>query len=178
MQQSTAYVIAKGIDYVYRFAGVISIEHTLSLNLDEDYTEGGDIINGARRKPNVVKLSVIETDAATQPGWSAAMLAAMDSIRRNRVMCRIVTSMGAYSEMLLSEIVATQDEENTIGWTGDLVFTQYEAHQRINIVEGNIIGTGKKNNNSSTQTNTGTRAAAQIVSGDALNQLLERAGVA
>ena len=176
MPQSSAYIIAKGIDYVYRFAGVISIEHTLSLNLDADTSAGGDIINGARKKPNQIKLSVIESDSATQPGWSAAMLAAMDSIRRNRTLCRVVTSMGAYSEMLLSEIVATQDTENFDGWAGDLVSTQHSQTAYVNNGEGNIIGVAKKNDNSSTRTNTGTRAAAQTVSGDELEQLLRRAG--
>ncbi len=175
---SSAYVIAKGIDYTYRFAGVTSIEHTLSLNLDADTSAGGDIIHGARRKPNQVKLSVVESDSATQPGWSAAMLAALDSIRRNRILCRVVTSMGAYSKMLLSEITATQDEENPCGWSGELTFVEYTEKARVVTGEaGEIIGTGKRENNSSTRMNTGSMAPAQTVSGNELEQLLQRAGI-
>ena len=84
MSKSTAYIIAEGIDYVYRFCGVTEIEYNFALNIDADTSQGGDIINGARRLPNQIRLSVVETDVASQSGWSASMLAALDSIRRNR----------------------------------------------------------------------------------------------
>ena len=125
MAQSTAYIVASGIDYTYRFCGVTEIEYNFALNIDADTSQGGDIINGARRLPNQIRLSVVETDVASQPGWAASMLAALDSIRRNRVLCRVVTSMGSWENMLLSEITATQDEANQYGWAGDIVFMQY-----------------------------------------------------
>ena len=112
---SSAYIIAEGISYTYRFAGVVAIEHNMALNIEADTSLGGDIINGARRLPNQITLSVVETDIHTQPGRSRSMLEAMDSIRRNRVLCKVVTSMGTYDRMLLSEITATQDEANQYG---------------------------------------------------------------
>ena len=69
MPQSTAYIIASGIDYTYRFCGVTEIEYNFALNIDADTSQGGDIINGARRLPNQIRLSVVETDVASQPGW-------------------------------------------------------------------------------------------------------------
>ena len=116
--KSTAYIIAEGIDYTYRFCGVTEIEYNFALNIDADTSQGGDIINGARRLPNQIRLSVVETDVSSQPGWSASMHSALDSIRRNRVLCRVVTSMGSWENMLLSEITATQDETNQYGWAG------------------------------------------------------------
>ena len=71
MPQSTAYIIASGIDYTYRFCGVTEIEYNFALNIDADTSQGGDIINGARRLPNQIRLSVVETDVASQLGWAA-----------------------------------------------------------------------------------------------------------
>ena len=196
MAKSTAYIIAEGIDYTYRFCGVTEIEYNFALNIDADTSQGGDIINGARRLPNQIRLSVVETDVASQSGWAASMLAALDSIRRNRVLCRVVTSMGSWENMLLSEITATQDEENQYGWAGDIVFMQYipRSEQYYTDTSGGGGGSGgggstatstrKTQNNSSTKKNTGTKAAASTVSSaaasavsGALATVLGRAGI-
>ena len=188
MAQSTAYVIASGIDYTYRFCGVTEIEYNFALNIDADTSQGGDIINGARRLPNQIRLSVVETDVASQPGWAASMLAALDSIRRNRVLCTVCTSMGTWSNMLLSEITATQDEANQYGWAGDLVFMQYipRSEQYYTDTSGgggsgggsSATSTRKTNNNSSTKKNTGTKAAVTSATAGALSTILNRAGIA
>lgn len=187
MIQSTAYILASGIDYRYRFCGVTEIEYNFALNIDADTSQGGDIINGARRLPNQIRLSVVETDVSVRPGWAAAMLSALDSIRRNRVLCTVVTSLGTWSNMLLSEITATQDETNQYGWAGDLVFMQYiprsEQYYADTSGGGGAAGgsgassTRRTSNNSSTKKNTGTKAAASVVSGGALTALLSRAGI-
>ena len=196
MPKSTAYFTAEGINYTYRFCGVTEIEYNFALNIDADTSQGGDIINGARRLPNQIRLSVVETDVASQSGWSASMLAALDSIRRNRVLCRVVTSMGSWENMLLSEITATQDEENQYGWAGDVVFMQYipRSEQYYSDTSGGGGGYGgggstatstrKTENNSSIKRNTGTKAAASTVSSaaasafsGALATVLGRAGI-
>ena len=124
------------------------------------------------------------------------MLAALDSIRRNRVLCRVVTSMGSWENMLLSEITATQDEENQYGWAGDVVFMQYipRNEQYYSDTSGGGGGYGgggstatstrKTENNSSIKRNTGTKAAANTVSSaaasafsGALATVLGRAGI-
>jgi len=187
MSKSTAYIIASGIDYTYRFCGVTEIEYNFALNIDADTFQGGDIINGARRLPNQIRLSVVETDVSSQPGWSASMLSALDSIRRNRVLCRVVTSMGSWENMLLSEITATQDEENQYGWAGDLVFMQYipRSEQYYTDTSGgggsgggsSTTSTRKTNNNSSTKKNTGTKAAVTSATAGALASILCRVGI-
>ena len=125
MPKSTAYFTAEGIDYTYRFCGVTEIEYNFALNIDADTSQGGDIINEARRLPNQIRLSVVETDVEASPGWAASMLSALDSIRRNRVLCRLTTDMGSWDRMFIAEITATQDEMNQYGWAGDIVFMQY-----------------------------------------------------
>ena len=191
MPKSTACFTAEGINYTYRFCGVTEIEYNFALNIDADTSQGGDIINEARRLPNQIRLSVVETDAAASPGWSAGMLSALDSIRRNRGLCKRTTDMGSWDRMFISEITATQDEMNQYGWAGDIVFMQYipkSEQYYSSSSSGSAVSstssTRKTSNNSSTKKNTGTKAAASTVSSaaasavsGALATVLGRAGI-
>ena len=170
---SSAYVscVYGGSTYTWHFTGVTAIEHTLALNLDNTSSQGTDIVNGARNLPDQVSLAVMETDTAHADGWAARMLEAMAALKKNRILCRVVTSMGSYDRMLLTEITATQDGENQDGWSGQLLFTEY-----LPVTEG-TGETVKTNNNSSVQTNIGTAAGTKL-SGSSLDQALQRAGVA
>ena len=159
-----------GNTYQYYFTGVTSIEHSLTLNLEKDTSEGTDIVNGARNKPNQVTLTVIETDAEHTSGWAAGMLEAMAAIKKNRVLCKVITSMGTYQRMLLTEISAKQDEENQDGWSGSLTFVEYVSSG------SQKTGSKKTKNNSSTKKNTGT-AGSKKITGSPFQQLLQRAGI-
>ena len=119
-------------------------------------------------------MSVVETDVAHSKGWSKQMLAAMMSLKKNRYLCKVVTSMGTYKDMLLTEITATQDEANQFGWAGDLVFMKYIPYTALQTGSGGGVswpsGSGgsssrKTQNNSSTSTNTGTRVGSNTISG-------------
>ena len=183
MPQSSAYFTAEGINYTYRFTGVVEIEYNLALNVDADLSQGGDIINEARRLPNQIRLSVVETDVASQRGWSASMLSALDSIRRNRVLCTLVTDMGTWSRMFISEITATQDEVNQYGWAGDVVFTQYipkseqyYSSENTSSSYSTTTSTRATTNNSATKKNTGTTAAAKGATVGAVTAALGIAG--
>ena len=170
---STAYITCGAGDgtRTWHFTGVTSIEHTLALNLNTTASRGGDILNGARNQPDRVTLSVVETDAEHSPGWSAAMLAALASLKKDRTLCRVVTSMGAYSRMLLTEITAAQDEDNQCGWSGTLAFTEYLPDA------GEDKKAAKTDTRSSVRTNTGTAAGGKQVTGTVFQQLLQRSGV-
>ena len=169
---SAAYVtcLVGGQTFTYHFTGVTAIEHNLALNLNNKASQGTDIVNGARNLSNQVTLSVVETDTEHSPGWAARMLEAMASLKKNRTLCRVVTSMAAYDRMLLTEITATQDEENQYGWSGSLTFMEY-----IPVTEENAEEV-KTNSNSSVRTNTGSGSAKKIT-GTAFQQLLRRSGV-
>ena len=170
---STAYVtcVVAGKTYTYHFTGVTSIEHNLALNLDNTSSQGMDIVNGARNLPDQVTLSVLETDAEHPAGWAARMLEAMASLKKQRILCRVVTSMGSYDNMLLTEITATQDEENQYGWSGSLAFMEY-----IPVTEENAQAV-KENSNSSVRKNTGSTGSSRKISGTPFEQLLQRAGL-
>ena len=169
---SSAYVSceAGGRTYTYHFTGVTSISHSLSLNLEKTASQGTDIVNGARNLASQVTLAVVETDVEHVPGWSARMLECMAAIKKNRYLCRVVTSMAAYDDMLLKEITATQDGDNQFGWSGELVFTEY-----IPAAEAGA-GDTKTNDNSSSRTNMGSGAVRRLTDG-ALLSLLRRAGI-
>ena len=158
-KSSTAYVtcVVSGKTYTYHFTGVTSIEHNLALNLNNASAQGTDIVNGARNLPNQVTLSVVETDTEHPAGWAARMLEAMASLKKKRVLCRVVTSMATYDRMLLTEIIATQDEENQDGWSGSLAFMEY-----IPVTEENEESV-KTNDNSSVRTNTGSTGTKKVL---------------
>ena len=184
MPKSTAYFTAEGINYTYRFCGVTEVEYNFALNIDADLSQGGDIINEARRLPNQIRLSVVETDVEASPGWAASMLASLDSIRRNRVLCTLTTDMGTWGRMFISEITATQDEINQYGWAGDVVFTQYIPRSEqyyseevaISTTATTTTSTRRTTNNSSTKKNTGTKAAATSATAGAISAITKLAG--
>ena len=141
---------------------MISVSHSLSLKVFEtsDTTELGSYVNGAKNQPDKVTLSVVETDAAhSAAGWAARMLDVLSAVKRNRLLCRVVTPHHTYEDMLLSAVSVTQDEEHPDGWTGDLIFTEY-----IPVV---ALSETKTDDNSSTAKNTGSAAPAKTVSGAA-----------
>ena len=70
--------------------------------------------------------------------------------------------------MLLSGLSVTEDEHNQFGWQGTLTFTQYQSSAAVQ----------KTNDNSSAARHTGSTGQIQSVTGDALKQMLERAGIA
>jgi hypothetical protein len=115
-----------------------------------------------------VTLSVVETDTEHPAGWAARMLEAMAVIKKSRYLCRVVTSMATYSRMLLTEINATQDEENQYGWSGTLTFMEY-----IPVTEENAKSV-KTNNNSSVRKNTGSTGSAAA---SPFLKLLQKAGI-
>ncbi len=160
MPTSSAYITVKPYNQTCHFTGVISVTHSLSLKVFEtsDTTELGSYVNGAKNQPDKVTLSVIETDAAhPAAGCAARMLDLLSAVKRDRLLCRVVTPHHTYDDMLLTSVSVTQDEEHPDGWAGELAFTEY-----IPIVETEET---KAEDNSSTARNTGSAAPPKTVSG-------------
>ena len=101
---SSVSVKVPSYGYAYTFSGVISVKHELSLKLqtDSDSSSGTDYSNGARNQANKVVLEVIESDVGHTAGWSVRIMQAMESLKRNRILCDVYTSAFVYSGMLLS----------------------------------------------------------------------------
>ena len=170
---SSVRVRLPSLGYTYTFTGVLSVKHEYSLKLqtDSDSADGSDYINGARNQPDRVILSVAESDVMHSAGWSDRMLQAMESVKRSRVLCEVVTSARTYSGMLLSEFSAVADETSQSGWQGTLTFT------RTSLPAVPV----KTNDNASMPVNTGSAGAVQTVSdagtSSPFRQMLARANV-
>ena len=159
--------------YTYTFSGVLSLQHAFSLKIrtEAESASGTDYVNGARNQPDKVIISVIESDVSHAAGWADRMLQAMESIKRTRTLCEVVTSAKTYSAMLLSEFTATVDERSQSGWRGELTFVQYVPPAKPD----------KTNDNASIATHTGSAGPVQTVSNvgtsSPLKQMLQRAGI-
>ena len=127
MSTSTAYVLVKDLGYRYSFDGVVSASHALALKVstDSDSSEGSDYVNHARNEPDVLTLSVVASDANVPViGWSRQTLASLAQIKELRLLCKVVTALRVYDNMLLTALAVQQDESCPDGWTGTLTFTQ------------------------------------------------------
>ena len=127
MATSTAYIILQNLGYRYSFDGVTSISHALSLKVatDSDSDEDGDYVNHAKNEPDVLTLSVVASDAnAAVIGWSRQTLASLCQIKEKRFLCKVVTSLRTYDDMLLTALAVQQDDTCPDGWTGTLTFTK------------------------------------------------------
>ena len=153
MARSGAYIIIKGQGTSLHFTGVTEISHQIRLKIFDkaDITEAASFVNGAKNEPDRVTLSVIETDAAHEAaGWSARMLEILYTVKRDRMLCEVITPQKAYSDMLLSEISAVHNAEIPDGWSGELTFTEY--------IPLAVLGETKADDNASTPRNTGSAA--------------------
>ena len=155
--------------YTYTFSGVVSVQHCFSLKIQTkaESASGSDVVNGARNQPDKVILTVVESDVGHIAGWADRMLQAMESVKRTRTLCQVVTPAKTYPAMLLSDFTATADETSQSGWKGTLTFVQYVPP----------VIPAKTNDNSSSIVHTGSAGSVQVVSGAELANLLARAGI-
>ena len=166
---SSVQIVVPSYGYTYSFSGVISVRHEFALKISTDNESAGDreVVTGVRNQPDKVTLTVIETDVGPIAGRADRMIQAMEALKRTRTRCEVVTSARTYTDMLLSEFTAVIDETSQSGWQGTLTFTQYKPSAAVQ----------KTNDNSSAAKHTGSTGQVQSVTGDALRQMLQRAGV-
>ena len=142
---------------VYMFDGVQRIQHQNALKIEEEpNTEKHDYINNALNEPDKLTLDVVMSDVYTGGGaiegtpsmksaQSSALNAAkgkgvtvtdsrsakaygiLKALKESRAMLSIITPQYVYTEMMISSIVASQDEASPYGWSGQIVFqNKYE----------------------------------------------------
>ena len=172
MPTSTAYILVKKAGYKYSFDGVPSISHALSLKVstDSDTSEDADYVNNARNEPDVVTLSVVASDTNVPViGWSRQTLTSLVQIKEMRLLCKVVTNLRTYDNMLLTDLAVQQDETCPDGWTGTLTFTHTDQPAKKT----------KTENNSSTQSSSGSAAARSVgkQDGSVLLTNLREAGI-
>ena len=86
-----------------------------------------------------------------------------------RMLCRVVTSLRTYDNMLLSALSVQQDDTCPDGWTGTLTFTRADSRASAAV----------SYDNSSTPVSTGSAAARNVgkQSGSVLQTILREAGI-
>ena len=140
------------------FSAVTQLRHSLSLKVatDTDSSEATDYLNGARKQPAKLTLSLMETDAGHPKGWAARIAQNLEACRASRALLQVFTPIRTYNNMLLSDLVILQEEGSPDSWTGTATFTEADEA---------ITATAKPNDNSSAVTDTGAASAKTVSSG-------------
>ncbi len=168
MAASVAYLIVKSEGWTFSFDGVVSVTHSLTLKTatDTESLEDSDYVNNARNEPDTVTLAVVASDAAVAvKKWSASCMRSLASIKENRTLCKVVTTLRTYDNMLLTELNVVQDETCPCGWTGTLTFTRSEKPKK----------SSRENDRSSTPESRGTQKPVTLndPGGDSRSGLLQ-----
>ena len=142
------------------FSAVTQLRHSMSLKVatDTDSSEATDYLNGARKQPAKLTLSLMETDAGHPKGWAARIAQNLEACRASRALLQVFTPIRTYNNMLLSDLVILQEEGSPDSWTGTATFTEADEA---------IAATAKVNDNSSAVTDTGAAPAKTVTSGSA-----------
>ena len=140
------------------FSAVTQLRHSLSLKVatDTDSKEATDYLNGARKQPAKLTLSLMETDAGHPKGWAARIAQNLEACRASRALLQVFTPIRTYNNMLLSDLVILQEEGSPDSWTGTATFTEADEA---------IAATAKVNDNSSAVTDTGATPTKTVSSG-------------
>ena len=171
MATSTAYILVKQSGYKYSFDGVVSMSHALSLKVskDSESSDTADFINNARNEPDVLTLSVAASDAIVPViGWSRQTMDSLAQIKEQLLLCKVVTALRTYDNMLLTSLDVLQDETCPDGWFGTLTFTHTDPP-----------AAAKTEDNSSTPVSSGSAAAKSAGPKDSsvLKTILREAGI-
>ncbi len=118
-------------------------------------------------------LKVIESDVGHAAGWSARILQAMESLKRNRVLCEVSTPNRTYASMLLTEISVSEDKSSQSGWSGSFSFTQFASAS----VVSSSVPSAKADDRSSSAAHTGNSGPSGTLTIDETKRLLSRAGI-
>ena len=139
------------------FSAVTQLRHSLSLKVatETDFSEATDYLNGARKQPAKLTLSLMETDAGYPKGWAARIAQNLEACRASRALLQVFTPIRTYNNMLLSDLVILQEEGSPDSWTGTATFTEADEA---------IAATAKPNDNSSAVTDTGAAPTKTVSS--------------
>ena len=143
---------------LYTFDGVIKIQQSMTLKIEEDPSKKKELyVNNARNEPDKVTLDVMMSDvygdmaggqltveassfdanSAQSIGSgggntrSSRAVAVLHTLKESRRMLTVVTPQYVYTDMLLQGITISQDDTCPYGWQGQLTFQEkYEVIQK------------------------------------------------
>ena len=117
------------------FDGVIKVNHTMTLKIEEepDEKKASQYVNNAKNESNKVTFDIIMSDVYTDrndltkraENRSESALTVLNALKRDRVLLDVITNLMTYKNMLLAGITLTQDDGTThYGFYGQLVFQE------------------------------------------------------
>ena len=135
----------------YVFDGVVQIQHSMSMKMEEEPQKAEQFVNNAKNEPDKVTLDVVMSDVHSNSsalGGSASMnaeqsaaynagkkyfgssgssrsanaLAILRELKESRKKISVVTPQYVHTDMLISSITCNQDDETPYGWSGQIVF--------------------------------------------------------
>ena len=153
-QQSSIYIRLVQTGSEIHFSGVTQVRHSLSLKVatDTDDIDTSDYVNGARKQPAKVTLSLVETDIGHSKGYAARIAQNLEAARASRTVIQVITPVKIYNNMILSDLVILEEEGKPDAWSGTATFTEVDLNN----------SSTKTQNNSSTVTDTGTAETVLI----------------
>lgn len=121
----------------YYFDGVTSLEHSLTVKVEDDpkNAKKETHINNAKVEPNKLTISAMMSNLYTTEGAlpgkkknrAQNALDVLDRIRNDRKKLDVITSMRTYKEMLIESIAIKQDDSNVEGWEAQISLKQFMA---------------------------------------------------
>ena len=129
------YIYCKDRGETYMFDGVIKVNHTMTLKIEEepDEKKASQYVNNAKNESNKVTFDIIMSDVYTDrndltkraENRSESALTVLNALKRDRVLLDVITNLMTYKNMLLAGITLTQDDGTThYGFYGQLVFQE------------------------------------------------------
>lgn len=131
------YIFDSGANKKLLFDGVMKMEHTLSLKIEDDPSNikkenGASYVNNAKNDPNEITIEVMMSDvytarndlSGTTSKRTKNAFEVLQELKTSRRKVEVVTSIMTYKDMLLKTVQVLQDENTPFGWTGSLTFRE------------------------------------------------------
>ncbi|MBR2799811.1 MAG: hypothetical protein IKE04_02825 [Oscillospiraceae bacterium] len=119
----------------YFFDGVIKIEHSIQLKIEDDPSNiknAKAYTNNARNEPDEIKIEIamsnVYVTTGDLPGKSGDRLknafSVLDGLKSACRLLSVVTTLKTYTKMLIKSLTVTQAEGNADGWNGEITLHQ------------------------------------------------------
>ena len=133
--EQPVYLYDPETEKTYYFDGVIKIDHSVQLKIEDDPSnikKKSEYVNNAKNEPDEVKIEIamsnVYATTGDLPGHSGDRLknafAALDGLKQACKLLKVVTSLKTYSDMLIKVLQVTQAEGNADGWNGEITLHQ------------------------------------------------------
>lgn len=127
------YDVDKGVDLP--FDGVIKVEHTISLKIEDDPSnikDGSAYVNNAKNESNEVVVDVVMSEVYTTVNALSGSTGSRSrnayevlmDIKKSRRKVQVITSIMTYNNMLIKAVQLLQDESSPFGWQASITFRE------------------------------------------------------